>query len=56
MPTKQHGNAGQCAADVADGIAGVAEAEDVTFPFWVLLREVDELEGHGSPLDWIIEL
>ena len=49
MPAEEHGDAGQRAAHITDRIARVAEAQDVTFPFWVLLGEIDEFEGHGSP-------
>src|SRR5262245_18066238 len=46
MPTEQHRDTGQRAAHVANRIFRVAEAEDVTFPFGILLGEVDKLECH----------
>ncbi len=36
-------------ANLTNRIVSVAEAKDVAFPLRVLLGEVDEFEGHGSP-------
>ncbi len=36
-------------ANLTDHIAWIAGTQDVTFSLRVLLREVDEFEGHGSP-------
>jgi len=49
MPAKEHGSGGEGAADVAEGIAGVAEAEPVALPLGVLLGVVHEFECHELP-------
>lgn len=40
---EQHGDAGEGASHIADGVAGIAEAEDLFFPLRVLLGVVREL-------------
>ena len=46
MSAEEHGNARESAADVADGVAGIAEAKGVGLPLRVLLGVVDEFECH----------
>jgi len=49
MPAEEHGGGGEGAAYIAEGIAGVTEAEPVALPLGVLLGVVHEFERHELP-------